>query len=234
MPDNAQSAEQTPEGSSQPNTQSTVPPGVQERINELVGRDHEKNRQLDSLNETVQQLIAQNAALAAKQSMVAPIQPTIPEGVDTNTVSFMQAQFTQMLNQQAAMFKQELGQALGGVRQSQEMTEFQQATNGVDPKVAADAKKLLGDWKNAGLTGWTPQDAVIYAEGQAARRARSQQVIGRPNGSGDMTPGGSLPPATDSRTSLPAAKSDEELRRMSPQQQEAYWAARVGDSELVY
>jgi hypothetical protein len=217
-----------------PSTTSTITPGVQSRIDELVGRDHEKNRQLEQMNQTMQELIAQNAALAARQSAVAAPVPALPEGVDPSMVDYLSQQMKQAMSQQFAQLEQKFTQAFGSVKQTQEQMAFQAAATGYPPEVQREAEKLMATWKRNGFTGWQPKDAFIYARGQLADQAAQQQYRDRPNGNGgdSVTPGGSLPPSPT--RSLAPAKSDDELRRLSVKQREEYWAARVGDSDITY
>ncbi len=237
MSDNAQSADQTPDGSNPATTQTAVPPGVQSRFDELTGIIHEKQRQMDAMSQTMQELIATTAANAAKQSMAfnqnTPAQ-ALPEGIDPSLVSYLSNQMTQTMSQQMAAMEQKIASMVGGVRQSQEMMEFQAASQGVDPTVAAEAQKLMQTWKRNGFTGWKPEDAIVYATGLVATKQRAAQNRNRPNGDGNdaLSVGGGSMPSTSN--SLPPPKSDEEMRGMSIQQQEAYWASRVGNSELKY
>lgn len=231
--DNTQST--TPDNNTQPKPEVT--PGVQARIDELVGRQHEKDRQLEQMNQTMQELIAQNAALAARQSQVAipqTMQPQLPEGVDPAMAQFFMGQFDSMLKANAKQMEDKLHQVVGGIRQTQEQMEFQSAAQGRSPEVIQRAAKLLSHWKRIGASGFTQADALVYAEGQLAEETRNQQRKQRPNGDGNDTTtlGGGAAPSTQ-RSALPPPKSDEEIRRMSPAQQVAYYEARVGDSEIV-
>ncbi len=182
------------------------------------------------------EVAANQARLAAQQisHTPAPQAPQLPDGIDPVMAQFFQQQTQQLLQQQSAMFEQKMVQALGGVRQNQEQLQMQALASGTDPKVTARAQKLFGAWKANGATGFTMEDAFVYAEGQLAKEARSTQRQNAPNGNGyeATTQGGAMPPATN--RNLPPAKSDAELNAMSPAQQEAYWASRVGNSEIVY
>ena len=140
---------------------------------------------------------------------------------------------TQTLKSELAEVRREMGQMIGSVRQSQVQTEMQQAVQGVDPTVAKEAQKLYVEWQKAGLQGWKPADAVIYAKGQLALANEAVARRQQPNGQGEQQYGASAPnPVVQTR--LPPPKSDAEVNKMSLAQQEAYWAGRVGDSPIQY
>ena len=233
--DNTQSSEQTPDGSNtQPVPNPTNPTnGVQSRIDELTGTIHEQRRAMEQTNATIQELIAQNAALAARQQQQPEQRQELPEGVDPALANFLTNQFKTMLDANNRSLEQKLGQVVGTVRQSQEQLEFQQAATGADPKVVQAAQQLMATWRNKGFTGWIPADAIIYAEGQVARQGK--QRTQRPNGDSNdaiQQGGAPLPPIQQSK--LPPSKSDEEVNAMSLAEQEKYWGSRVGNSDLIY
>lgn len=216
-------------------TQPAVPPGVQARFDEMTAETHALRRQLEAQNLAQQELITQLAANAIKANQ--PTQPAepLPEGVDPTLVNYLSKSMSQVMANQLDNFKREITSALGGVRQSQEQMEVQQVASKYSPEVQKEAQSLLASWRKMGLTGWKPEDAFIYAEGQASVRARSNANRTKPNGDGSdsmVQGGGGLPPPPT--RNLPPAKSDDELKKMTPGQQEAYWAGRVGNTELTY
>lgn len=207
--------------------------GVQSRIDELTGTIHEQRRQLEQMGQTMQEVIAQSAAVAAKQSMTAnaPVAQALPEGIDPTLVDYLSKSMTQAISEQMTRMEQKFTQAFGSVRQSQEAMEFQAAAQGVEPKVIQEAQKLMTDWKRRGLSGWKPEDAILHAEAIMARQARQAQNRNRPNGVGEEGAGGQPPPTN---RQLPPAKSDAELAGMPLDAQLEYLGKRVGDSELIY
>lgn len=221
------------------NTQPAVNPNVQARFDEMTAQQHELRRQLEAQALANQELMGQLAAISTKlvssHQPSAPAVPPPPEGVDPNMVNYFAQTMGQQMAAQLTQFKQEISQMVGGVRQSQEQIEFQQVASQYSPVVQQEAAKLLASWKKSGLQGWRPEDAFIYAEGQLARQARLTQAKTRPNGTADdmtVASGGSTPPPTT--RALPPPKSDAELAQMTLAQREAYWASRVGNSELTY
>lgn len=216
-----------------------VPEAVQQRFDELTGTIHEMRRQAEANNQLQQELIAQNAALNVRMltaPQAQPAGPQIPEGMDPTAAQYMAKLVAETMAQNNQVLEQRISQLVGGIRQSQQQTEFQQATAGVDPAVAKEAAKFMQAWARAGNTGWTAQDAVIYAEGALARTNRVNQNRMRPNGESNdaVTQGGANTPNPVANRNLPPPKSDAELKVMSLSQQEAYWAGRAGDSELTY
>lgn len=217
-------------------TPPAVPQAVLDRIGELTADKHELKRQMDQQNQILQELLANQAAMAVRATQPAPIQPQMPEGVDPAVIDYISKTFNQSMKTELESLKREMTGALGNVRANQQNTELQQALVGVPPEVAKVAKQLYADWQRNGNTGWAPIDAVVYARGAVAQQQEANIRRTQPNGSGNdaITPGGAMAPAPQSNRNLPPAKTDEELRRMSPAQQEAYWGSRVGDSDIVY
>lgn len=233
MPDNTQSNESTE--TTNPTT-PVVPDAVQKRFDEMTAERHELVRQMNAMGENMNAVLAQNAALALRVNAPVVTQPTIPEGIDPAVLQYLSQTMGASLKAELASVKGELQQMIGGVRANQQQTEMQQALVGADPVVAKEAIRLRAEWDKAGLTGWTAKDARIYAEGQLAVQRANQQRANQPNGSGNeaITQANGIAPLSTSQTRLPPPKSDAEIAKMSLTQQEAYWAGRVGDSELQY
>lgn len=220
----------------QPQSNDQLSKGVQERINELTAKLYEERGAREQAQQIAQELIAQNAS---RVNQPPPVQQQpqmqLPEGMDPTHVAFFANMYKAQSEATVQALRAELAPVLGGVKQTQEQMLFQQAAAGYTPEVVNEAKRLQAVWSKNNYSGWTPEDALIYAEGIAAKKARAQQRMQRPNGDGNdttVTAGGSMPNPVQ-QTSRPHTKSEEEIRRMTPAEAVAYWGARVGDTEIL-
>lgn len=242
---NAQDA-QTPVDPSAP-TDSNQEAPVQKRIGEIVAQREEAKRRAEAAEAANQQMMAAMAqqsaqlnAMMARQNEPAK-QPDnhlnieIPEGMDPAQAAFFtkltqgfQAQLEHQSKQNSAALQAQVGQ----LRQTQAELQLQAALNNQPPAVAKRAAELMKSWQVGGFTGWSPQDAIIYARGELGAGAAPPPPRANPNG--DVMQFGAAPPAIARHAALPPPMPDETLRRMTLKQQEDYWAKRVGDSPLEY
>lgn len=209
--------------------------GTQDRINELTAKLYEERGAREQAQQIAQELIAQNASRNTQPPPVQQPQPMqLPEGMDPTHVAFYANMYKAQQEATIQAIKAEFAPLLGGVKQTQEQMLFQQAAASYTPEVVNEAKRLQAVWAKNNYTGWTPEDALIYADGIAAKKARAQQQRMRPNGDGNDTTvnaGGGVPNPVQ-QTSRPHTKTEEEIRRMTPAEAVAYWGSRVGDTEI--
>lgn len=210
------------------------------RFAELTAIINGQKEQVAQSQALVQQLLSSQAQLQQQltQNHRAPepqgFQIQLPDGVDpvlAQTLQGMTQAFQKTLEEQNKKTHELIQQAVGGVRMTQEQMELQQAVQGQPKEVGELANRLYHQWRQAGNTGWTPQDAVVYARGKlgvAGQTAPGRQTIEH------VTPGGAPPPSPNSGQGLPPPLPDEVIRKMSLKQQEDYWAKRVGDTPLEY
>lgn len=152
--------------------------GIQKRIDELTARYHDSERRASEMLSAKDQQIAQLA-----NALSARLQPQTPdplEGIHPDDRRKVEAIMTPQLRR-----IEEMTARLDAVMAQQ---RFEQATQQVgDDRVATIAKDLMADWRRRGLPGWTPEDAVIHAQGivtmqekqNAARPAPGRDTRGR-------------------------------------------------------
>jgi hypothetical protein len=192
-------------------SEGAVPPGVQKRIDELTARskaaEEAASAERVQREQLAQLLLAQSQQAQRTPPPEPPKMPELPcpEGMDPSIwAAFnMQSRATAafLAEQQSRALEARLAPALRNLQMSQGEMEFQRAAQGVDPAIGAEARKLLDTWQRAGLTGWTPNDAVVYAAGQAALKRQGRDAQGRFNQQLDPALNGGAPAAALSKPS---------------------------------
>lgn len=51
-------------------------------------------------------------------------------------------------------------------------TRFAQVSSGYDPQVVQLAQQLQANWRASGKTGWEPEDALVFAQGELYRQGK--------------------------------------------------------------
>lgn len=136
--------------------------GFEQRIAELTAKMREAERGQSELREQNMVLLQ---TLATGSQVQTPAAPAVE--IDPERVKEMDAYVTPKVRQ----LEQMLARVEGALMQS----EFQRAAQGVDPEIAREAEKLQANWRKQGFTGWTPQDALVYAAGAQALKQSPQQ-----------------------------------------------------------
>ena len=172
MDENAIPVAQGPEaGQDTPGEQSTeqessnpaVPTGFQARINELTAARREAERRVSEQEKQIAELVR----LASANVQRAPVEPKLPElEIDPDQQKILDAYRARYVNPEIEGLKQTIKNltAQFGSARAQEAAE----TMVGDPEVAQRASQLIQGWQQAGLQGWTAEDAVKYAAGEKA------------------------------------------------------------------
>lgn len=229
-----------------------VPDSVQKRFDELTAQLAEARRQAQAALEANQQLMPIIAQANQPKAPAAPTPPSfevaIPEGMDPQLAALLKSQadqFNKAMQWQAEQFKQQLGQVQGQVAQSIDQVRFQAKAATEAPEVTQLAQKLLSDWRrDPSKGGWNESDAITFAKGilaeqgklPAPQAARQTQQPARDPATGHFT--ASVPDGRQGNV-LPEPLADAVLAKMTPAQQEAYWADRLQktggiDQPIVY
>ncbi len=142
------------------------PSGIEARINELTAKFREAERALNERSNQVAERDAQIATLlttlaAGRQEPVQTQQVDIDPDEQRKFDALMSPRMLQM-QRQLERLEQELS-----------ASQFRQVATGVEPEVAKRAQELMGAWKRNGYSGWTPEDAVTYAQGELLRKQKS-------------------------------------------------------------
>lgn len=194
------------------------PNGVEQRINELVGKYKALEDNYSKVSEQNSMLLGTLAELATKSSAPASQTQVQIDPEEAARVRAVLAPELQRLESMNAQLLARLGQQ-----------EFQAATTGEDPRVVARAKELEGQWRAARLTGWKPTDAITYARGEVAgadQLAQRQAQASRQQfqSSNPVLQGGNAQPVVAQMDTVPA-----DLGQWSIDKQVAFWEKRSGD-----
>lgn len=198
-----QAEAETPDVEGQSNESAGSPQndGFQRRIDQLVG----------SKKQTEEQLAQERAQAQAKESeylrVIAQLSAQVPQAirdaepqveVDPEERKRIEAVFGPRLKAMESYLAQVEAQT--AVQQVRQQAQAQYG----DPAIADEAAKLIATWKQKGFTGWTPDDALIYAAGRKAvadqmLKAKSRDARGRFNSTADQPlTGNAAPPAPPS------------------------------------
>lgn len=199
---------ETPAESPNQNASNQSPPasnqheGFQRRIDELTARFHDERRAREQLQDQLTQTLQLVASRAQGEQ-----QPQAPQFDSPEEAAKFQAvlsPFEQRLAQMERQYQARIDQM------SVQLTAQQQ---GVDVAVAQRAQQLMNMWQRQGKSGWVPEDAIVYAEAQLAREARSQgqnanAQIRQYNAGQTPLAGHAPPPAPTPRTGPTQAEVD--------------------------
>lgn len=164
LPLNQTDANQDP----QSQAQSQANAGFQKRIDELTARSREFERTALEAQAAVRQsneLLTQVLARPQAQAPAQRQEVAVPEGMDPATAQYMQRMFESALDQRMQPLLRQLGQVQGVTAAQQ----AQQHAAQFGDKTAHRAAELAQKWQAAGLQGFTPEDAAIYAAGELYR-----------------------------------------------------------------
>lgn len=147
-----------PSNEANPQPQGGTNEGIERRIGQLTAARYDAERRAAELQgryEALQQVVMQQSQQPAPQ----PADPwaNLPEEhreVARAVVPQLNQQWERRMQQMDARYRQELG-----------ALQLQAAVATQPPQVQQLASQLYQDWQRTGRTGWTPQDAVIYARG---------------------------------------------------------------------
>lgn len=167
--------------------------GFQQRIDQLTARMREQERQFQSQLESERSAREQlmMSVLQGRQTQ----QPTEPELPDMDPSE--RAKFDAMLKpfmQQNQQLSRQVQALMAGQQVQQAAAKF----GAVDPAVLQSAAQLAQNWTAGGYSGWKPEDAVVYAMGQAAMQARQnpqRNAQGQFTAAPDVMMGQAAPPA---------------------------------------
>lgn len=218
--------------------QSTVPPGVQKRFDEMTRQLHDAERRAAEAQNAAME--AMSLAARSQQAPVAPAPQTptfkveIPAGMDPAAAQF----FGQLTNQfQAALDHQRLAtekaMAQLGAQTGQQSAHLQlQMRLASEPPAVQDmAQKLMADWQRSGKSGWAPEDAISFTRYQLGLPNTRLNTVKTQTGGGAAedhnipSPGANTPAPRGQQLAAPL--SDQVLAKMSPVQREQYWAKRI-------
>lgn len=185
--------------------------GFQQRIDQLTARMREQERQFQSQLES-ERSAREQLMLSVLQGRQAP-QEQQPEMPDMDPSE--RAKFDAMLKpfmQQNQQLSRQVQSLMAGQQVQQAAAKF----GAVDPGVLQAASQLAQNWTAGGYSGWKPEDAVVYAMGQAAMQARQNPQPRNQQGqfaAPDVMMGQGAPPvAARPRARLP------DLSNASPEQ----------------
>lgn len=188
--------------------------GVEKRINELVARqkEYEANavQTIATKDQQIAQLLAAVASRAAPVDVSDPLADIAPE--DRERVE-------KIVNHSLAPKLNKLEATIAALTQKLGAQEVQVQFQGEDPAVLAKAKELMGNWRQSGHTGWTPQDAITYAKGQLLSKTQTA-------GSGMLTGHGNQPPVVQAakKVTRPA-----DFENLSYEEQADFLERELGD-----
>lgn len=144
--------------------------GFQKRIDELTAARYEAEGRAKAIAEEAQRnqerLMAQFQALQAQQVQSQP-QANPFADLDPTLAKALEAISAKQSAQIEALQRTIAAQASANA--------VEQAAGNVgtqDPNVKRRAAELAAAWTREGRQGWNPEDAVLYAEGEALRAAR--------------------------------------------------------------
>jgi hypothetical protein len=168
--------------------------GFQQRIDQLTARMREQERQFQSQLESertareqlMMSVLSGQRQQPSQQEELPDMDPSERARFDAMLKPFMQQ------NQQLSRQVQSL---MAGQQVQQAAAKF----GAVDPAVLQSAAQLAQNWTAGGYSGWKPEDAVVYAMGQAAMQARQnpqRNQQGQFTAAPDVMMGQAAPPAS--------------------------------------
>lgn len=176
---------------------SSVPQGVQRRIDELTAARREAERKA---NELQSQMIAMQAQTLQAMQRAMPAPAPSPQDLE------LQEALAEMDPRQRRVFEHMLEQrvaplqsTLSAFREQTALAEMQAERNKYSPETQQLADRLMQNWKANGNTGWLPKDALVHAAGMVLSnggdpRATVQQTKPK-NAAATVLPGASAPSA---------------------------------------
>lgn len=188
-------------------------PGVEARINQLVAEREEARRQAMELQTASQQKEMQYLQMLERMSQQQrppleeqqPIDPALDAAMK-RYLAPMQQQFAQMSHQ---------------IAQQQAQLQFAQTAAQEDPRVVAQAQKLMAQWKQEGKTGWGAPDALVFARGMLGVAPPSANNNARNNMNafalGGNTPNSAPPPAVAPTKVVELDRSSTDLNYLNNQ-----------------
>jgi hypothetical protein len=213
----------TQPGASSPQVQPTTEaaggtPGVEARIAELTAKSREfESRLIESQNREAMLLgtLAEQAARGVQSVVTQPAVQVEPE--EAQRIRAVLAPELQRLEKLTAQLAQRSG-----------ATELQIQLQHEDPKVAQRATQLMSDWQRAGLNGWQPKDAIVYARGEiysnpaALRAAAAEAERQRFNAGNPVVAGSNGMPVLQQTEAIPA-----DIGKWALDKQAEFWEKRA-------
>jgi hypothetical protein len=224
--EDTQDAQGSTEGQSEQPT--GVSPGLQARIDELVGQREEFRREAAASREQNAEFMREILRLQRGAPAPEPVNPLI-EGLDPSDRAKMEAVIDARTKAMLAPMFERLDQIAGVVH----TTRAQSALSGIDdPQIRKDASALLEGFRRAGHLDRgiaTEDDAILLAKGRAYDRMRKQLEHKEFNDAESPLSGGRAVPVSAGR------KPGFDLSKMSPEdiiQNMAEIEKQVGDLEF--
>ena len=199
--------------------------GFQKRIDKLTAEKYDAERRAAEMQQTVLNLMAQQATV--QQQQARPAEPAIEIDPEQKRIfdammAPVQAQFQRQLSQQAAM-----------------TADFQLAAivSGQHQAVQARTKAIWDGWKAQGLhtQGATVQNALTYALGELAPQLIEEARAGHQVQAGQQFAArGSSPLSTQSAapTGNPNADVEPDIES-DPEAAAAFYAKRLGNKSVI-
>jgi hypothetical protein len=189
-------------------TQATPEHGsrAQERIRELVAQREAERRANAEKDATIARLLAMVDNTAPRAPAAPPVDPY--EGfVDED-----RQKIDRVLQAKLSPLEKKLATYEKWIEQQQAAAVIRQAAPQAHPEVQALAEKYMSTWVSKGFTGWRPEDAIVFAQGQLFAEGKLTPAAPQPraaNGqyaasASHVTSTQSAPPAPPARTGKPA------------------------------
>lgn len=157
-----------PSISGESNSQGNAPSGFQARISELTAHRREAERRAE---EYAAKLAERDQQIAELVRSVTSRQQPEPEP-DLNLDPEQKRILDVYMSRATKPLQQHIEQLTTQLGMQRAQSAAEQLTG--DPEIANRAAQLMVGWQKQGYTGWTPEDAVVYAAGQAALNERKK------------------------------------------------------------
>jgi len=194
MDANNPNAQGTEQAAVPPQQTPSVPEGIQKRFDELTANWRQTEAKLQEREQAFQQLQQHNAELVSLVATLAP-KATEPQAPAVDIDPDEKRKVEAVLSPQLKAMEQRLAALQAQLAESR----FQQVAAQEDPRVVAEAQKLLQVWQRNGYSGWTQEDAIVYARGKLAAsdrqtKAQNTSALQSFNQLGQPLVAGSAPP----------------------------------------
>jgi hypothetical protein len=167
--------------------------GFQQRIDQLTARMREQERQFQSQLESERSAREQlMMSVLSGQRQQQSQEPELPD-MDPSERARFDAMLKPFMQQ-----NQQLSRQVQALMAGQQVQQAAAKFGAVDPAVLQSAAQLAQNWTAGGYSGWKPEDAVVYAMGQAAMQARQnpqRNAQGQFTAAPDVMMGQAAPPA---------------------------------------
>lgn len=177
--------------------------GFQQRIDQLTARMREQERQFQSQLEserTAREQLMMSVLSGQRQQQSQ--EPELPD-MDPSERQKFEAMLKPFMQQ-----NQQLSRQVQSLMAGQQVQQAAAKFGAVDPAVLQAASQLAQNWTAGGYSGWKPEDAVVYAMGQAAMQARQNPQARNTQGQFTAAPDvmmaqGAPPAAVRQRAKIP-------------------------------